>query len=228
MHWRNHLSHTQELILQATKQCSWHNSVVVLGSGLLLDVPVEQLSQRFKKVMLVDVVQLRSVRHRCQKLASVTLLEHDITGLAESLLAYRRHDPLPTPNANLPDAAQNSDLIISCNLLSQLPLTPSQRLQQHHGIDQNQLTPWCTAVLQNHLSLLAEQTGNCGLISDIKHHYLNEKGSQLACHDMLLGLSLGSPDQQWQWTIAPLGELSKHCQLHATVQGFYNWSPITD
>lgn len=224
--WENHLHNTRQLILKAVQQCPQHDKVVVLGSGLLLDVPLAQLSQCFKEVVLIDVVQLRSIRQHCKKLSNVTLLEYDITGLAAPLLTYRRHDPLPSPEVKFPDFILASDLIISCNLLSQLALTPNQFLQQHHNIKAAQLQSWCRAILENHLTALIEHTGQCCLISDIQHNYLDVNNSLLERQEMLFGLSLGTPDQEWQWALAPLGEVDKHYQLHATVQGFYNCPPV--
>ncbi len=37
-------------------------TAVVLGSGLLRDVPIEELSENFDTVVLVDLVHLASVR----------------------------------------------------------------------------------------------------------------------------------------------------------------------
>ncbi len=224
-HWQQHLENCQQLILRSALACRQTNKVTIIGSGLLLEVPLEQLSAQFNKVILIDMVQPRAVRKRCLKLGNVTPLVHDITGLATALINYKKGDKLPTPQASLPGLGLSSDLIISCNLLTQLAHTPSHFLQHRHGWheDDPQLQQWRQAIMKEHLLLLAQQEGRCCLICDASHDYRDKSGKPLAQENRLLGLSLGRVDQEWLWPIAPLGELSKQHQLIATVQGFCNW-----
>ncbi|MCF6219196.1 MAG: hypothetical protein L3J62_09055 [Gammaproteobacteria bacterium] len=224
-HWQQHLENCRQFILKSVLECNQYSKVTIIGSGLLLEVPLEQLSIRFNEVILIDMVQPRAIRKRCHKLGNVTPLVHDITGLAAALVDYKRGDKLPTPRASLPDAGQSSNLIISCNLLTQLPHTPSHFLQYRHGWheDDPQLQQWQHAIMEDHLLLLSRDEGACCLICDTHHNYRDKAGQSVAQESRLLGLSLGSANQEWLWPIAPLGELNKQLQLIATVQGFYNW-----
>ncbi len=228
-HWQQHLDNSHHLILQSAQQCARHNKVTIIGSGLLLDIPLAALSRLFNQVILVDVIQSRAVRQRCKQLGNITPVEHDITGLAESLIHKNRSNTLPTSVARLPNAALASDLIISCNLLTQLAHTPSHYLIKNQGWheDNLQLQQWQRAIMAEHLSLLAQQDGQCCLICDTHHEYRDKSGHVIEQQDRLLGLSLGEADQQWQWPIAPFGEFDKQHQLLATVQGFCNWSSPT-
>ncbi len=225
-HWQQHLENCQQLILKSALACRQTNKVTLIGSGLLLEAPLEPLSRRFHEVVLIDMVQPRAVRKRCLKLGNVTPLVHDITGLASALINYKKGGKLPIPQASLPNEALSSDLIISCNLLTQLAHTPCHFLQHRHGWhdDDPQLHQWQLAIMNDHLLLLAQQEGRCCLICDTHHDYRDKSGQPLAQESRLLGLSLGSADQEWLWPIAPLGELNPQHQLIATVQGFFNWT----
>ncbi len=225
-HWQQHLDNSRHLILQSAQQCTRHNRVTIIGSGLLLDIPLVQLSTLFNEVILIDVIQSRAVRQRCKQLGNVTPVEHDITGLAESLTRASTHNKLPTSVARLPSAALASDLIISCNLLTQLAHTPSRYLIKKQGwhADDPQLQQWQRTIMAEHLSLLAQQDGQCCLICDTDHEYRDKSENVIEQQERLLGLPLGKADQQWQWPIAPFGEFDKQHQLLATVQGFCNWS----
>lgn len=225
--WQPHIKHCEALIREASEQCQQHRKVVILGSGLLLDIPLKYLSKHFTEVVLLDIAHLRVTVKHAACYGNVTLLEHDITGLSEALINYHPNKPLPTPTAYLPLKAQQADLIISANLLSQLPLIPSQYLQKHFSIDDEILQAWQCTIISDHLRLLTEQTGQCCLISDTAHDYLNSEDILMEHHSMLHDLGLGQPDQQWRWPIAPLGELNSKQQLIATVQGFYNWTSET-
>ncbi len=222
--WQPHLENSRQLILQAASQTQQHHKVVVLGSGLLIDVPVEVLAKQFNTVILIDIAHLIGARRLRKKLDNITLLEHDITGLAEALLSYQHGKALPSPNAKLPNIAQDADLIISCNMLSQLAITPSQYLQQRFNIGGQHLANWQQEIIINHLSLLSDQSGRRVLLCDTYHDYLNQKGKLLQREEMLHGIKVGKAEQQWHWLIAPLGELDKQYQLQATVLGFSDWT----
>ncbi len=221
--WRPHLENSRKLILQAASEVSQRNKVVVLGSGLLIDVPLQELAKQFDSVILIDIVHLIRVRSFCRKLDNIVMLEHDITGLAEAVLSYRLGMALPCPSAKLPDIAQDADLIISCNLLSQLAITPSQYLQKHFIIDAEQLANWQQEIIASHLSLLADQSGRRVLLCDACHNYLDKEGRLLRREEMLHGINLGEAEQQWSWLIAPLGELDGQYQLQSAVFGFSDW-----
>lgn len=94
-HWQTHLEKSRRLILQAALISEQHRKAVVLGSGLLLDVPLETLSRQYQEVILIDIAHLTTVRQRCKTLNNVTLLEHDITGLSDSMLSDWKNQPLP-------------------------------------------------------------------------------------------------------------------------------------
>lgn len=222
-HWQPHLQHTQQLIIDAAQQCLNHDKVIVIGSGQLLDVPIKTLSEMFKQVILLDVIHLRSTRKQCMQYHNVTFVEYDISGLSEEILDYQPTRPLPQVKARLPIQAEESDLVISCNLLSQLTITPTQQILKHHTVDEDTLYNWQQSILQNHLQLLSSQKGRCCLITDCEHHYLDVKQQCLQQQDILFGVPLGKADKQWLWPIAPLGELSTRYQLQAVVRGYYDW-----
>ncbi len=222
--WQPHLENSQQLISQAAAQTAQRRKVVVLGSGLLKDVPVEALAKQFDSVILIDIAHLIGARYRCMKLDNIVLLEHDITGLAEALLSYQSGIALPHPNAQLPGIAQGADLIISCNMLSQLAITPSEYLLQRFVVDAEQLKNWQQAVIIDHLSLLADQPGRRVLLCDAYHDYLDGDNKLLKREEVLHGINVGEAEQQWRWLIAPLGELDKQYQVQSTVLGFGDWS----
>lgn len=203
--WRPHLENSRQLISQAAAQTHQRCKVVVLGSGLLKDVPVEALAKQFDSVILIDIAHLISTRYRCMKVDNIVLLEHDIIGLADALLSYRLGMALPRPNAQLPNIAQGADLIISCNMLSQLAITPSQYLQQHFAIDAEQLANWQQAIIIDHLSLLADQPGRRVLLCDAYHDYLDEDNKLIKREEVLHGINVGEAEQQWRWLMPSWG-----------------------
>lgn len=80
--WRPHLDASRRLIGRAAASAPRTGRAVVLGSGPLLDIPLEDLAARFDRVELVDIVHPRSTRRRVRKLANVDLVEADVSGAA--------------------------------------------------------------------------------------------------------------------------------------------------
>ncbi len=56
--WQPHLDNTCRFILSSAEKCRNRNKAVILGSGLLLDVPLAELHRCSTEVILLDVVCL--------------------------------------------------------------------------------------------------------------------------------------------------------------------------
>ena len=54
--WAPHVVRSRSLILEAADRCGQSGKALVLGSGPLFDVPVKELSERFREVVLVEPV----------------------------------------------------------------------------------------------------------------------------------------------------------------------------
>ena len=97
--WQPHFDNTRRFVLSAAEGCTNRGRVVVLGSGLLLDLPLPELSSLFREVVLMDVACLPEPRREMRKFRNVTFIEHDVTGIAEPLYLNRhrgiRELPLP-------------------------------------------------------------------------------------------------------------------------------------
>ena len=62
--WAEHTRRCKAVVAQSLAGLTLHRTAVVLGSGLVRDVPMDLLVQRFDKVVLVDAVHLWPVRLR--------------------------------------------------------------------------------------------------------------------------------------------------------------------
>ena len=61
--WASHLENTKRAIIESAENKKKDNCAI-LGSGWLLDVPIEYLCQHFKKVYLFDVVHPTQIKHK--------------------------------------------------------------------------------------------------------------------------------------------------------------------
>jgi hypothetical protein len=125
--WTPHLQRTRSVIRRAAERCPQRRKAVVLGSGLLLDVPLDDLARDFREVVLVDLIHPLRTRWRRRRFANVTLLRADVSGVAEQVyrMAKVSSANLPRVEPSLFVGDDRVDLVVSVNLISQLPHVPA-------------------------------------------------------------------------------------------------------
>jgi hypothetical protein len=202
--WADHERRTKAAILNAAKACRQRRTVVVLGSGLLRDVPVIELSRLFDTVVLVDLVHLASVRSwiAIKRLKNVRLIERDVSGL-DTLLGAKPFEPLAFLRQ-----VPYLDLVISANLLSQIGIGAARRLEGH--ADKGALLG---QVIAAHVAGLAEVPAETCLVSDISYTVIDRSGRRRETVDLLHGVDIGPARENWDWPVIPFGEESRDYQI---------------
>jgi len=216
--WDPHLDASKAVIREAISRCDRHRKAVVLGSGLLLDVPLEDLSDGFKSVLLVDVVHLRTARRKAAEHWNVSLMEADIAGVAEAL----HHDAhtLFTPNNKLLVDDPEVDLVVSANLASQLPTVPLAYVDRRIHIDTDTAQDFGRDIIAGHLNHLRAFDAVQCLITNRRRTVVDNKGHAVEDVDALYGIELPATDAIWDWEIAPMGEIASNRAIRNEVHGF--------
>lgn len=219
--WFSHLENTKSLIKDSCNSLTNPDEVVVLGSGLLLDIPLEFLANHFNRVFLVDVVHLKKVTQVVEKYENVELLEYDVTGLSRQLLETETKKIEDFDfNVSIPCLSSQTSLVISANLLSQLPLSLVAFVEKKLAFDTVMQQQFATKIIQSHLDALANLANKVCLISDYQRYYKDNKLQQLEEERALLTVQLPEPDMNWIWEIAPQGELGKYISMSSRVYGY--------
>ena len=216
--WEPHLAATKSLILESVERCKQHRKAVVLGSGLLLDIPLAELMARFDRVMLVDTVHFRSIRRAVRDLPKIDLIEADVTGLAEALFADPHTLFKPGPKLLLDES--NVDLVVSANLASQLPLAPVSFIQKRIDIDADTAREFARDIVASHLEHLAAFNAVQCLVTERRRIAIDPNGDVLQESDSLYDLPLPDPGAEWTWELAPRGEVARDYALVNTVYGY--------
>lgn len=221
--WSLHLDKSQALMCAAIKRCPSRREVVVLGSGLLLDVPIKDLSARFDRVVLVDMAHLRGVRRRIQEFDNIELVDMDVTGVVQPLADIvdpqsQQHWPEPTFDLGL---FAKTDLVISANILSQLPLLPSEYLLSQGCRDDEAIHHYKRAIIDYHLRLLNQLTCTVCFITDVERRTIATTGNTgpHQAEDLLLGAKPLIETDSWMWNIAPAPEVDRQTHVHHRVVG---------
>lgn len=213
--WQPHLEACKKLILEAADGAH-PGRVTVLGSGLLLDLPLEELSETFADVRLVDIFHLPGIEKRIAAMANVSLASNDLTGLAQATFDHvneGREGPLPQPRIDAGTFA-DSDLIISLNLLTQLPLLPMGWVQAGAAAhDEAAVKSFARAIIDHHLEFLKSLPGRVCLITETKR-VISDHGEALQEIDPLFGAEVKATQiKRWTWDIAPRPEITRNIDL---------------
>lgn len=207
--WQPHLEHSRAALLASLQACGSFRTALVFGSGLLLDIPLDELARRFEKVYLVDVVHLPEVRRAVRRHANVRCISHDVTGFIDHMeaLSLERLE-LPPPDRFLDDP--DIDWVASVNLVSQLPLLPQDWLgRRFPELDEAMLEAWGTNLMRQHLGYLAAFSAPTCLLADMEQVVQAGNGEIIERIDFAsrLGLDDEAPER-WRWDIAPPGEIA--------------------
>jgi hypothetical protein len=188
---------------------------LVIGAGVCLDVPVDELAKRFSEVILADVAVSAGARRWQRRLPGrVRAVAWDATSVLASLAAQRRTltaaeavELFAGSDPGVPPGGE-ADLVVSANCLSQLGLIPADRLAAAETDDE--FASRCAhAAARRHLAWLAERRGVRVIISDVARLDIAPDGRELAHQTIFKGLELRPPDQSWRWDLAPIPEWSR-------------------
>ncbi|MEI6559233.1 MAG: hypothetical protein WCO00_12580 [Rhodospirillaceae bacterium] len=209
--WAPHLEACRRFIAGAMARAPAGGRAVVLGSGLLIELPLAELAGHFAEVVLVDAIHGLPERWRLRRWRHLRPQVADLTGVLARLAA----PDLPEPT--LPLAGQRFDFAVSANILSQLPVCPLGVLAGRQPPEA--LIGFARALIRRHLDGLRVLAPLSCLISDFEHRFLDGE-RLLERDDPLYGVALPPPDAEWPWLIAPRPEESPDYDLCHRVGGW--------
>ncbi len=228
--WQPHLAKTKSLITEAVCTVPQNKKAVVLGAGILADIPIETLSENFETVVLVDVCFLNKTRKSIRAYANIKCQTCDITGITGPLYTWTKNreqtDALPVPS--IPDAISltDADLVISANILSQLPLIPVSYVRKKRpALDEATIQKFACDIISSHVEFLKTCPGTVCLVSEVERQFCDGQNI-LDSVDPLWGCSLGVMGEMWDWDIAPKAETSADFDVRHRVSGAYWYQGI--
>ena len=208
--WAPHLARARDTVFAAAAACERRDLAVVLGSGLLDNVPLPALSGAFARVRFVDAVHPWPARLAARTYANVALVTGEISaGPADDALSA---------------ACAGADLVVSANCLSQLPILPVNAFETCGRAAPPRLA---ASIVQAHLDALdafcARGSRVC-LITDTVQREEDRDGRIIDRLDVMSGVPLPRPEAAWDWEIAPFGEAHRHRRLIHRVHAYPDWA----
>ncbi len=203
--WFEHLNNTKSFILKSAKGKDG-GICLIIGSGWCLDVPFEELSKKFSKVILADIIHPRQIEHKIKRFTNIELLTIDVSGFLESLFNYKRDKNI---NKNLYDflkeQTENSfiekikpDFVVSVNILSQLAYFPVEYIKRHKLASEIDLSLIRKMIEKKHLDILPK--GKSVLTTDYYELEYNFEGKLMIEQDRLsVVLPKEKIVKEWIW-----------------------------
>ncbi len=219
--WQPHLERTRQFVLSAAEKCRKRDKVVVLGAGLLLDVPLAELATMFREVVLLDIVLLPEARKMIKGYSNVKFTQHDVTNMAEKLYNNIQQGARELPEAapGVPEIDENTGLVVSLNILSQLWVIPRAYALRKLRVDEEETDGWCRQIVESHYAFLRSMPCAVCLVADHEFVKRDRDGRIVSQGSTISGLALTGPDVSWTWNIAPMSEdgqyLSKELNVGA-------------
>ncbi len=198
--WAPHLAATKAAVRDAIQRTPRRRTALVLGSGALLDLPLAELAVSFRHVILVDVVHPWRARLRSFRLANVTRITDDVTGVLDAVSRGELASPRPYRLIDDPEV----DLVVSLNLLSQLPVVPVRRLDGR--IAAAPLAALAQDLVTSHLADLDRSPASTLLISDVERVVVGRDGRDVERSSLIADLPEPAHEREWWWDIAPAPE----------------------
>ena len=204
--WAPHIEQSKQFILDGAKSCESHRTALILGAGQCVDIPLEELTNIFNKVLLVDVVFPQKTRRKAIELGA-ECIECDIADII-TFLATTDSSPLPiaVPQHFLDD--DTIDLVVSANIASQLPLLPRTWLEKQGTLSEDELMDVAQGLIGAHFYYLSLFNAQIVLLTDRRYQTRNKEGVTISEKSALYGVKLPDAEQTlWEWSIAPAPEL---------------------
>lgn len=203
--WSAHEENCHAFIRGTIAPMKQRRTAVVLGSGLLRDVPIVELSKNFDTVVLVDLVHLASVRIwiRTKRLSNIRLISRDLSGLSDALSGKT-----PEPLSFLRQVPY-LDLVVSANIVSQIGVGCRRVLERSGHENPDAII---SQLIRAHLEDLSALPCKTALLTDISYEVIDRQGKVIEADDLLCGVPAPQAKRSWDWPVAPFGEIGRDRQ----------------
>lgn len=218
--WAAHLANSRRTVIEAIGRARGRRTVLVLGSGRLLDVPLAELAAAFARVVLADAVHPLAARWQARRHGNVELMPADVTGALEAL---RHGDVFPVPKPFAPLRAPEVDLVISLNLLSQVGVLPEEWLRRRGPAMAARAAELGAVLTRAHLDDLANAPAPVCLISDVEWQHVDKRGQVVERGSTIFDVPPPPAAAEWLWDIAPAPEA--HPTLDEQRRVIVAWNP---
>lgn len=200
--WDIHLENTKQFIIDSTKEQS--GTLMVLGSGRLLDLPIDKLSKQFNKIYLVDFIHSKETKRHVGKFENIELIAADITGgMLESAYKLKKNNGQFFSYTNYFNKCNfttnvNPDFVISLNSINQIDLILTDYLKRKTDVSAKEIKQLRKNIQQKHLDFI-KRFNHC-LIASIEEEWYNDEDKLIGIKPtVFVDFSEYKTQKKWLW-----------------------------
>lgn len=216
--WLPHRTECKNFISANLHYAIHFDSILILGSGPLHEIPIEFIAKKFRRVVLVDIVHLKNTKKSVAHLTNIEFIEHDITEIEQNLFIEKKLIE-KTPTAFL---KENWGMVLSVNMMSQLPLHLGTWIEKKlkNKFSSVLIKNYLEAVTRNHFEYLKSFHAPVILITDTEATYRDKGDNIIQTDHNYTHLKLPGALAEWNWNVAPIPEFQKDIGIVMRVCGF--------
>jgi hypothetical protein len=202
--WDGHLNSCRRFINRALEYYK-PDTVTVLGSGWLLDLPLAEMLEKTLKVYLVDIVHPPEVVKQAGDLENVVVVEQDITGgLIEEVWSkagkfslFRKLKSLESINIPEYSPAFDPGFVISLNILTQLESQILALIKKRSSISEEEIFRFRRIIQEKHIDFLRKHQSV--LITDYAEVIIKKSGETQTNQTLFAEIPEGKFKEDWTW-----------------------------
>lgn len=203
--WKNHLERSKEFMLKCVKNKPV-KKIAILGSGWLLDVPVENFRDSQYTIHLYDIYHPKPILRKFSAHPNIRFFYADITGgVTVQVYKLTRKNKktgikIPLSEIRCPEFTpeENVDFTVSLNILNQLDILIIDYLNNFKIYTNNELSEFRARIQASHIHSLIP--GKSCLITDYIENTLNKKSLSTETRSLIhTPLPKGKNRENWKW-----------------------------
>ncbi len=202
--WDSHLERCRNLILKALDLFN-PEKVTVLGSGWLLELPLAEMDEKTKEVVLVDIIHPPEVYSQTAGMKRIKLVEEDVTGgLIEEIWKKTGKRTFINKLSSLgqviiPDyqPVEDPGMVISLNILTQLEFLPLKFLRKKSKATETEFLRFREEIQKSHIRFLMKHRSV--LITDVAEIYTDNSGKETEEKTAVVQMPSGKITEEWTW-----------------------------
>jgi len=216
--WEGHLAESRKYVMNFVKK-NKPGKVAIMGSGWLLDVPIEELARFSSELILIDIHHPRQIKHKLRNSSNIVFLDYEISGGA----AYEAYDLVKAGSRDLDKikcrgfkADIEADYFVSLNILDQLDAIIIDYLQKFQSWPVEDINELRKKIQEAHINSLPK--GRSCMIADIEELTENKEGVKKNKQLIFADLSRTKNLKNWLWEFDDSGDYNPGETTYFSVQ----------
>ncbi len=206
--WALHLQNSKEAILR-TMDILKPKSMALLGSGWLLDVPVDEIINQGITLYCLDISHPEQIKHNYRNEESSKFIEVDLNGsLSEKIYHYYKIGKKQIVSSDLdPDCRLDLtgyEMVVSLNILNQLDILLLDFVKEHQLMNEEELKKLRMKIQEHHLKMLPCEK-SCIIFDYCERIFSDEDEQEQVNSTVFVSLPHMKNVQEWQWQFDSLG-----------------------